>query len=189
MFTPCVHTSIDAYSNLVTWVSLKDVHGAIQSVRLKELRFIRVSPCPGDSKALHLAFELDNPPRTQNAVIHLDDFKSLEDAFKSFTKEYIFYSHKLVYGTYGILSSRPTKDTTQPTAVVTDGHLMVFTDKGMRKIKVPSIQSIVTGEEEVSIIYYEAGEATLMSFPAECYPAIVDALKEYAESLKKKGGK
>lgn len=75
MFTPCVHTSIDAYSNLVTWVSLKDVHGAIQSVRLKELRFIRVSPCPGDSKALHLAFELDNPPRTQNAVIHLDDFK------------------------------------------------------------------------------------------------------------------
>lgn len=44
MFTPCIHTSIDAYSNLVTWVSVKDVHGAIQSVRLKELRFIRVSP-------------------------------------------------------------------------------------------------------------------------------------------------
>lgn len=185
MFTPCVHTSIDAYSNLVTWMNLKDVHGAIQSVRLKELRFIRVSPCPGDSKALHLAFELDNPPRTQNAVIHLDDFKSLEDAFKSFTKEYIFYSHKLVYGTYGILSSRPTKDTTQPTAVVTDGHLMVFTDTGMRKIKASSIQSIVAGETEVSIIYYDAGEVAYMSFPAGCYPAIVDALKEYAESLKK----
>lgn len=181
MFTPCIHTSIDAYSNLVTWVSVKDVHGALQSVRLKELRFIRVSPCPGDSKALHLAFELDNPPRTKNAIIHLDDFKNLEEAFKSFTKEYIFYSHKLVYGTYGILSSR----TTQPTAVVTDGHLMVFTDTGMRKIKASSIQSIVAGETEVSIIYYDVGEVAYMSFPAGCYPAIVDALREYAESLKK----
>lgn len=185
MFTPCIHTSIDAYSNLVTWVSVKDVHGALQSVRLKELRFIRVSPCPGDSKALHLAFELDNPPRTKNAVIHLDDFKSLEDAFKSFTKEYIFYSHKLVYGTYGILSSRPTKDTIQPTAAVTDGYLMVFTSTGMRKIKVRSIQSIVAGEKEVSIIYYDAGEVAYMPFPTECYPSIVNALKEYAESLKK----
>lgn len=180
MFTPCIHTSIDAYSNLVTWVSVKDVHGALQSVHLKELRFIRVSPCPGDSKALHLAFELDNPPRTKNTVIHLDDFKNLEEAFKSFTKEYIFYSHKLVYGTYGILNSRPTKD-----AIVMDGHLMVFTDTGMRKIKASSIQSIVTGEKEVSIIYYDAGEVAYMPFPAECYPAIVDALKEYAESLKK----
>lgn len=189
MFTPCVHTSIDAYSNLVTWVSLKDVYGAIQSFRLKELRFIRVSPCPGDSKALHLAFELDNPPRTQKTTIHLDDFKNLEESLKPFEREYIFYSHKLVYGTYGILNSRPAEDSTQPTAMVTDGHLMVFTSVGMRKIKVSSIQSIVTGEEEVSIIYYEAGEATLMSFPTECYPAIVDALKEYTESLKKKGSK
>lgn len=189
MFTPCIHTSIDAYSNLVTWVSLKDVHGAIQSVRLKELRFIRVSPCPGDSKTLRLAFELDNPPRTQKTTIHLDDFKILEESFKSYDREYIFYSHKLVYGTYGILSSRPVKDTIQPTAMVTDGHLMVFTDTGMRKIKVSSIQSIVTGEKEVSIIYYDAGDVAYMSFPTECYPAIVDALKEYAESLKKKGGK
>lgn len=186
MFTPCIHTSIDAYSNLVTWVSVKDVHGAIQSVRLKELRFIRVSPCPGDSKTLRLAFELDNPPRTQKTTIHLDDFKNLEESFKSFEREYIFYSHKLVYGNYGILSSRPAEDdSVQPTAVVTDGHLMVFTDTGMRKIKVPSIQSIVTGEEEVSIIYYDAGEVAYMSFPIECYPSIVNALKEYAESLKK----
>ena len=166
-------------------MSVKDVHGAIQSVRLKELRFIRVSPCPGDSKTLRLAFELDNPPRTQKTTIHLDDFKILEESFKAYDREYIFYSHKLVYGTYGILSSRPAEGSIQPTAMVTDGYLMVFTDTGMRKIKASSVQSIVAGKEEVSIIYYDAGEATLMSFRAECYPAIADALKEYAKSLKK----
>lgn len=174
------YTVTDHNDDFITCVRVEDVKGLNRDFPMDYVEEVLVSYVEDDPYVeVTVKFFLGQLKDT-SFVLDAESLKVLEYELKKFRgKDLFFYKHK------------PTKlshekpEVTLPTAMVVDSYLMVFTSTGMRKIRVSSIQSIVTGEKEVSIIYYDAGEVAYMPFRAECYPSIVNALKEYAESLKK----